>query len=490
MSKKISIGLSLLLVSSQLAVSQEFAKAQTDTQTPIVPATATRAVCPAQLGKNIDGVVNRLIFSRARWGILIQPLASNKTLYSREAQKYFVPASVTKVLTTAAALQSLGANFRIRTSVVQDANGVLRVIGRGDPSINDAQLTALAKQLKGRGINNIKQLMADDTYIKGDIVNSTWQWEDVQSDYGAPIGSFMVNENLFKFNLIPQAVGRAAQISWVDVNESRQWITINQALTASPNQPNSINVNRDLTGKILRIEGQIAANSNPFSITLPVVDPNYFFLRRFRTALASEGINLGQTTVGTGTSQQELAAVQSPPMSQLIAGTNLESNNLYAESLLRALAVKQARKPNQTTVDVGMEVLRKTLTQLGVDEKTYLLNDGSGLSRRNFISPEALVQTLRGIGRSSAGSIFRASLPVAGRSGTLKNRFKNTPAEGIVQAKTGTMTGVVALAGYVNAPRYEPIVFSIIVNHSDQPASVVRQAIDEVVVLLTQLQKC
>ena len=92
--------------------------------------------------------------------------------------------------------------------------------------------------------------------------------------------------------------------------------------------------------------------------------------------------------------------------------------------------------------------------------------------------------------RSPLASFYRASLPVAGISGTLENRFLNTPAQGIVQAKTGTVSGVVALSGYINPPNYEPLVFSIIVNQSDRPATTLRQAVDEIVLLLTRLRRC
>jgi D-alanyl-D-alanine carboxypeptidase/D-alanyl-D-alanine-endopeptidase (penicillin-binding protein 4) len=106
------------------------------------------------------------------------------------------------------------------------------------------------------------------------------------------------------------------------------------------------------------------------------------------------------------------------------------------------------------------------------------------------VTPEALVQILQGMAKTPAANIYRASLPVAGKSGTLKSRFLKTSAEGIVQAKTGTMTGVVSLSGYVDSPQYEPLAFSIMVNQSEQQASVIRQGIDEIVVLLTQLQRC
>jgi D-alanyl-D-alanine carboxypeptidase/D-alanyl-D-alanine-endopeptidase (penicillin-binding protein 4) len=489
MTQKITVSLMLLFLSTHIGVTQQTAKAQIPT--PVAPATTTKAICPAQLGTAIDAIINRPLFNRVRWGILVQPLSSGQTLYSRDAQKYFTPASNTKLLTTAAALQQLGANFRIRTSIYQNANGVLRVVGRGDPSLGDTQLQALAQQLQQKGITQIKQLIADDSFIQGDIVNSTWQWEDVQSDYGAPISSFILNENLFSFQVVPQTIGKPLQIAWTDANEARRWRLVNQSTTVNKNQPSYINVTRDLTGTVLRIQGQLGENSQPYLVTLPVVDPNYYFLRRFRTALATQNITLGQTLVlNGGTNQQEIAAIDSPPLSKLLAETNINSNNLYAEALLRALAIKEPRVQNKNTADIGLEVLKTSLTQLGVDPTSYALVDGSGLSRRNLISPEALVQTLQRMAKTPVATIYRASLPVAGKSGTLKNRFRNTPAEGIVQAKTGTLTGAISLSGYANVPKYEPLVFSIMVNQSEQPASNLRQAMDEIVVLLTQLQRC
>ncbi len=480
------LGVLLIFLTSQIGFSS-IAKAQT----PVAPTITTKSICSTQLGTAIDAVINRPLFSRVRWGILVQPLSTGQTLYSRDAQKYFTPASNLKLLTTAAALQELGANFRIRTSVYQNGNGVLRVVGRGDPSLSDAELQKLAQQLKQKGITQIQQLIADDSYIQGDIVNPTWQWEDVQSDYGAPVNSFILNQNIFSLKLIPQAVGKSLQVVWTDAGEARQWRIINQSVTVAQNQPSYINVTRELSGTILRIQGQLTTNSEPSLIDLPVVDPNYYFLRRFRTALATEKITLGQTlVVNGGVNQEEIAFVESPPLAELLAETNLNSNNLYAEALLRALSVKKLRVKNQTSADVGLEVVKASLTKLGVDPANYILVDGSGLSRRNLVTPEAFVQTLRGIARTPTAYLYRASLPVAGKSGTLKGRFQGTSAEGIVQAKTGTLTGAISLSGYMNAPKYEPLVFSIIVNQSEQPASVVRQAIDEVVVLLTQLQRC
>jgi D-alanyl-D-alanine carboxypeptidase/D-alanyl-D-alanine-endopeptidase (penicillin-binding protein 4) len=487
MNRKISLGLMLVFLGTQISVIQPAAKAKT----PVAPTTTTKSICSTQLGTAIDAVINRPLFSRVRWGILVQPLSKGQTLYSRDAQKYFTPASNLKLLTTAAALKQLGANFRIRTSIYQNGNGVLRVVGRGDPSLSDTQLQTLAQQLKQKGITQIHRLIADDSYIQGDIVNPTWQWEDVQSDDGAPVSSFILNQNIFSLKLVPQAVGKSLQVVWIDPGEAKQWQIINQSLTVAQSQSTYVNVTRELSGTVLRIQGELTTNSEPSLIDLPVIDPTYYFLRRFRAALAKEKIPLGQTLVVTGgVNKEEIAFVESPPLSDLLMETLQNSNNLYAEALLRALAVKKTRMKNQTSADVGLEVVKANLTQLGVDPANYVLVDGSGLSRRNLVTPEAFVQTLRGMAKTPAGSVYRASLPVAGKSGTLKDRFQNTSAEGIVQAKTGTLTGVVSLSGYVNSPKYEPLVFSIIVNQSEQPTTVVRQAIDEIVVLLTRLHRC
>jgi serine-type D-Ala-D-Ala carboxypeptidase/endopeptidase (penicillin-binding protein 4) len=487
MSQYIRISFLLVFLSAQFG----FIPQTVTAQTPVAPTQATKSICPAQLGSNLDAIANQPTFTRVRWGILVQSLSSGQTLYTRDANKYFTPASNTKLLTTAAALQQLGANFRIRTSIYQQEPGVFRVVGRGDPSITDVQLTTLAKQLKAKGITQIKKLIADDSYVQGDVVQPSWQWEDVQSDYGAPVGSFMVNENLFTIKLIPQAVGKPLQVSWVDGNEAGIWKILNLSTTTANNEATDLAVTRDLSGNVLKIQGQLAANASPFSVTLPVVDPNYFFLRRFRVALANEGISLQETSVSTGGSTQtEVAAIQSPPLSELVKLTNVDSNNLFAESVLNVMAVKQVRKPGQSSSSLGLEVLKATLTQLGVNQTGYFTVDGSGLSRKNLISPEALVQLLRRMSKSAAAPVFRASLPVGGKTGTLKNRFRGTAAEGIVVAKTGTVGGVVSLSGYLNAPSYEPLVFSIIVNQSEQPARVLRQAVDDMVVTMTQLRRC
>ncbi|WP_437441058.1 D-alanyl-D-alanine carboxypeptidase/D-alanyl-D-alanine endopeptidase [Sphaerospermopsis torques-reginae] len=487
MHQKISISLMLLFISVQINVNQQIAQAQT----PNPPETTTKYTCSAQIESSIDAVINRPIFKRMRWGILIKPLSSPQTLYSRDAEKYFIPASNTKLFTTAAALQKLGANFRIRTSVYQDGEGILRVVGRGDPSLKNEQLTILAKQLYQKGIREINQLIADDSYFQGEVVHPSWQWEDVQFYYGAPVNSLIVNENASVINFLPQKIGEPLKIQWSNPLDAYNWQIENDSITTPENQPGFVEVYRDLKGQILRIKGQLPVNSQPNITAIAVFDPAQNFLQNFRLILTKAGIKVKRTSVNNGgKNEQEIAAIESPPLSELLVETNVNSNNLYTEVLLRSLADQQQLARNKTTADLGLEALKNTLTELGIEPNSYMIVDGSGLSRKNIISPEALVQLLQVMAKSSQAEVFRASLPVAGISGTLKNRFLNTSAQGLVQAKTGTMMGVVSLSGYVNVPNYETLVFSIMVNQSEQPASVVRKAMDEIVVLLTQLKRC
>jgi D-alanyl-D-alanine carboxypeptidase/D-alanyl-D-alanine-endopeptidase (penicillin-binding protein 4) len=451
-------------------------------------------ICPGELGAQVDAIANRPEFSRSRWGILIQPLSSTATLYSRDAQKYFIPASNVKLLTTAAALHKLGADFRIKTSVYSDENGSLYVAGRGDPSITEAQLQSLAQQLKRRGVDRVNELIGDDSYFQGSAVNQNWEWEDAQSGYGAPVNSLIFNQNAIELLLSPQALGQPLKVTFAEPKLANQWQIQNNSVTVAQNESEFIEVGREFDRPAIRVSGQLKVGAESESAYVAVVNPANNFLQHFQQVLAAEGIPVKQALVASvsGNFNQELATVESPPLAELVRETNRESNNLYAEVLLRLLGKVTDKMPQQQedTDEIGLKELKTALTQLGVNPNSYILADGSGLSRHNLISPEALVQTLRFMANSPAASIYRQSLPIAGESGTLKNRLSSTPNRVILQAKTGTLSGVSALSGYIEVPDYEPLVFSIIVNQSGLSAASMRSATDEIVLLLNRLRRC
>lgn len=458
----------------------------------------TEAICPAQLGTAIEAITNRPQFRRARWGILIEPLSSHKKnlpLYRRDAERYFIPASNVKLLTTAAALLALGSDFRIRTSIYDEGAGTLRVVGRGDPSLMDTQLRELAQQLKRQGVRNIKHLIIDESEFQGERLHPNWEWEDVQFYYGASVNSLILNQNTVELKLSPHRVGEPLQMSWSDVLAQQQWRIKNESVASEAGTTNSVSVTGILGQPVLQVKGQLAIDSEPVTFGLTILDPTQYFLQHFRRVLAEEGIPVEKASVITQprtNNQRELAAIESPPLTALIGETNQESNNLYAEVLLRTLQVsaKNHSSSNLDSAAVGLQQLKATLTTLGVDPESYVLVDGSGLSRHNLVSPSAIAQTLQLMAQTPQARIYRASLPVAGVSGTLKNRVRDTAAQGRVQAKTGGMTGVSALSGYLDIPGYQPLVFSIIVNQSDQSFRDLRQAIDEIVLVLTRLHSC
>jgi serine-type D-Ala-D-Ala carboxypeptidase/endopeptidase (penicillin-binding protein 4) len=453
-----------------------------------------QAVCPAQLNAAIGQVISR---TGGSWSLLVQTQGAptqRQNLVNREAARLLIPASNNKVLTTAAVFKRLGATYRIRTSVLGNSSGpnltTLRLVGRGDPSLTTPQLNALVQQLTQKGIRQVGQLIGDDTYFRGPAINPLWDPEDLGQAYATAINSLILNQNIIGLSVFPQRAGQPLRAQWDDPTDASDWIFDNRTVTVSPSAGESIDLVRD--GAVLTLTGQLRAGSEPELVGVAIPNPGNYLVRKFRLALTTAKIPVATSTLvklsPAPASDVELAAVESPSLSQLIFETNQESNNIYAEALLKTLGRVQ-NPTSQNATDSGVAAARVALTELGVSPNRYSMVDGSGLADRNRASAEAFVQALQGVALLPDALLYRQSLPVAGMSGTLKTRFRNTPAQGIVFAKTGTITGVVSLSGYMTPPGYSPLVFSIIVN-SNQAAGTVRQSVDEIVVLLARLQRC
>jgi D-alanyl-D-alanine carboxypeptidase/D-alanyl-D-alanine-endopeptidase (penicillin-binding protein 4) len=471
------------------------AKAQTAAaKIPLSVTQVESEICPAQLAAELQAIATRPEFQRSRWGISIQTLATGEALYEQEAQRYFIPASTVKLLTTAAALHQLGSSFQIRTSVYQvnvPDEMVLRVIGQGDPSFTDAELRQLAQQIGDRNITHIERLIADDQYFQGEILNPNWEWEDVQAGYGAGVNSLILNLNAIALTLSPQAIGQPLQLSWSDPAEALHWQVENHSMTVAAETPEFLQLERQLNQPILRILGQLQVDGEAEIEAIAIPDPSEYFLRRFQQILIEEGISVSQVEIATipyAGNEQAIATVTSAPLSELLIQANRESENLYAEALLRILGAQASS--TDSTLAAGIAAVEAILAELDVDPESYVLADGSGLSRHNLVSPEALVQTLRAIAQSPEAEAYRESLAIAGVNGTLQNRFRDTSVQGRLFGKTGTASGVVTLSGYLELPDYQPLVFSILVNQSDQPVRTIRQAIDEMISKLAQLRSC
>ncbi|HBE31470.1 MAG TPA: D-alanyl-D-alanine carboxypeptidase/D-alanyl-D-alanine-endopeptidase, partial [Cyanobacteria bacterium UBA11368] len=238
-------------------------------ETPTPQEFLPKSICPASLPGAIEAIASRPQFSRARWGMSIQTLSNGQTLYTREANRYFIPASSVKLLTTAAALRQLGANYRIRTSIYGNEN-LLRVVGRGDPSLTDAELKDLAKQLKQRGIRQVKQLIVEDGYFQGQMLNPDWEFGDVYASYGVSVNSLILNQNAIALTLSPQEVGQPLKAVWSEPLAALQWELENQSITVASGMPSSAEVNGILGQPVLQIRGQLAVDSKPVTQFLAI----------------------------------------------------------------------------------------------------------------------------------------------------------------------------------------------------------------------------
>jgi D-alanyl-D-alanine carboxypeptidase/D-alanyl-D-alanine-endopeptidase (penicillin-binding protein 4) len=464
------------------------------------------AICPSQLPTAINEIIDRPELRRYRWGIVVQVLGTTNQLYNRDGDRLFTPASNVKLITTAVALRHLGAAKRLRTSVYQlprtGSVDNLLVVGRGDPTLTIVQLQSIAQQLKQRGERQIGQISFDDGYFRGEQTNSDWEWGDLSADYAPAINGLMLNQNALSLRVSPQQVGMPLKYTWGDASLGN-WQVENQSMTTASKEDNSVNAFSSAVPKViavfskplLRLKGKLFQQAQPVKLDLPVVNPAESFISAFRQNLNLAGINVNSTRISSGQNilnLPELAAIDSPPISELIKEANQKSNNVYAEVLLRSIGRThpQYYTSNDDTSTLGISLVKQRLTELGVNPQAYLLRDGSGLSRHNLVAPTAFIQVLSAMATMPEGQLFRDSLPVAGVSGSLKNRMKGTLAQGIVRAKTGSMSGIVSLSGYVNSPKYSPLVFSIILDRHDRSTSSMVKIIDEITVLLSRLKQC
>ena len=458
-------------------------------------------LCDYDLPEAIAAITDQPHFRRARWGIRVETLGDDnqtpRILYDREGDRLFIPASNVKLLTTAAALDRLGAGFRIRTSVyAEDVTPdavVLRLVGRGDPSLSNEDLTDLAQQVGDRGIHHVSDLIIDDSYFQSDAVNPNWEWEDVQAGYGAPVTSLILNHNELRVVAYPGQVGEPVRLEWLDEVEERQWQIENWTTTVPASGSGVTWVGRDLSRPILYIYGQRAVGAPPDESSISIPDPAEYVSRRFRAALESNGIRVDARRISRVPSQplgSEIAYTLSPTVGNLLIGANQNSENIYAEALLRQIGIVGASPQPESPLEAGLVTVKNVLARLGIEPESYVIADGSGLSRQNLVSPGTFVEVLQAMARHPEAAMYRESLAVAGTSGTLRSRFRNTAVEGQFYGKTGGLTGIASLSGYFNPPHYEPLVVSVIVSHSNQAGSIRRRAIDDIILRLAQLRFC
>ena len=484
------------------------------TKVSAAPDSLSKQPADVALAQEIDRVIDASDLTRARWGVFVMSMKDGRVLYSRNGDKLFTPASNMKIYTTAAALDLLGADYRWRTSVYADkqpdAGGVIdgnvTLFGRGAPDLNSSGkrgLASLADQLYQHGVRHVLgNIIGDESYFRGELYGLGWQWNDLQWYFGAEPSALTIDENSLELTIAPaNKIGSSATLT---LNRETNYLHLtNHTTTAERDATTTIGINRGLSDNELLVWGDFPVGGRSFSAYLSVPKPALWAATLFKEALIARGIKVDgearSRDFRVAESERfdpqkafEIAQENSAVLSEIVRHTNKESDNLYAELILRTLGKERGssapdpdpRKNRERGDDeAGAAVVKAWLDRNGIATDDLEIRDGSGLSRLDLVTPEATARLLVAIAKTSAASAFHDSLPIAGRDGTLKPRLVRET--GRVFAKTGTLTYDHSLSGYATTPGNEILAFSIFCNDAAGHSNPVR-VIDQIAGLLVQ----
>jgi len=427
-------------------------------------------------------------FGNAHWGVMVQSLETGEVFYRQNVDKLFMPASNNKLITAAVSLARLGADHRFTTRVAATGpileNGTLEgdlvVVGGGDPAISErfydddptAAFRDWADSLKARGITRISgDVIGDDDLFDDVHVGPGWAWDYLDSYYAAEIGALLYNEGAVTYRIAPgDSVGAPASIESLPPTN---YLNLDIDVTTTAD---SIGVfvrsDRSPFSNDARLWGEIWINGDTVTRYIAPHDPTLYFVTVLTEVLEAEGIEVGggpadlddlaeEIDVG---SLEPLFVHYSPTLAEIIEPFLKRSQNQIGEMLMRYLGAVTSGTGSLRT---AREAVEETLTGWGLTPKSYIYVDGSGLSRYNYVSPDALVRLLRVMARRPEFDVFYESLPIAGVDGTLRGRMRGTRAEGNAHAKTGSIANSRALSGYVTTLDGELVIFSMIANNFD-----------------------
>jgi D-alanyl-D-alanine carboxypeptidase/D-alanyl-D-alanine-endopeptidase (penicillin-binding protein 4) len=480
----------------------------------------------ADLRNRIEAIVRQPALEPGFFAVKIVSLDTGQVVFEENANKFVRPASNMKLYTVAAAFDRLTPDFHFVTSVyakekVTDGQvkGDLIVYGRGDPSIaarfNNGDyfkgINDLADRVVAAGVKRVKgDLVGDESYFNGAPLGSGWEWEDLTWSYGAQVSALTINDNAIDLNIKP-GLSVGAPVSIVTGPPAASFMTIvNRATTSPKGSKSDLRIYRGLGTNALEVSGTLPLGDAGFPGGVAIPDPALAFVSMLRDALIQRGVKIdgrvrtvnsrsGSSIVPAGSTLVpgaaptppapiEIASLPSPPFNSIAAQTLKPSQNQYTELILRTLGRTQPPAANDGRVrddeELGLEIVKSFLRQAGVADNDVSLNDGSGLSRNDLISANTTVQLLTYMSKHKYFAQFRDALPVAGVDGTLRTRMRGTPAEGNVRAKTGSLSSVASLSGYVTTAGGERLVFSMMLNNYPDAAAVRRDSIDAIAVLL------
>jgi D-alanyl-D-alanine carboxypeptidase/D-alanyl-D-alanine-endopeptidase (penicillin-binding protein 4) len=457
--------------------------------------------------------------SDAFWGIRVVNLETGAALFSQHQEKNFVPASNLKLFTSAAALDLLGPNFRYETSLY--ARGTIRgdtligdliVKGSGDPSIGgrftggDRTRTfrQWADSLRAHGIHRITgHIIGDDRIFDQETLGTGWSWDDLTYYYAAPVSGLSYNENCIDVFIRSQQIGQRATVSWRPYNTD--YVSIQNNTVTIPREASlDEGYHRRMDSNQIRLYSRVPAGRIDTE-SLTIHNATRYFTHVFRETLHRSGLQVDgraldiddtsdSLTYADDRNLRRLATYRSPPLHELVQVLNKKSQNLYADHLFKTLGV-HARLPSNAgdrgTFAAGEGAVKMFLADVGIDTARVQLADGSGLSRQNLVTPLATTRLLSALWHHpvrQTTKAFTESLPLGGVDGTLEFRFVQSPARGNVRAKTGYLSNVRSLSGFVTTRDGTPLAFSIFCNNYTVDTDRVDHVQNTMVSRLTDLQ--
>lgn len=436
-----------------------------------------------ELTNKIESIFNDSLFCHAHWGVLIESLQSGRTIYARNAERMFMPASNEKIPTSVAALTILGPEFRFNTILgysgyILDStlHGNLIIVGDGDPTLSDrifdtptTVFEQWADSLLSIGIKSINgNIVGDDNKFDDKLLGYGWPLGGLEYWYSAEIGALQLNENYVDLQIVPPRTSKDSLKIIPDVISN--YYNLVYEVEIVDTGKNKVQITRKFGDNEILIKGNIVVGSEPFERSPTITNPTKFYVTVLKEVLEKKGINVLGIPIDCDDIlnysdsikiADPLIIHQSPALKEVLKVLMKKSQNLYAETMVWALGLN---KSGLGSFEEGKKVVENVLENFGIEPNTYAYKDGSGLSRYNYISPKQLVVILKKMKNNKYWDIWYDTFPIAGEDGTLKRRMRGTKAEGNVRAKTGTISNVRGLSGYLTTSEGEDIVFSFLVN--------------------------
>jgi D-alanyl-D-alanine carboxypeptidase/D-alanyl-D-alanine-endopeptidase (penicillin-binding protein 4) len=438
--------------------------------------------------------------------VLIVDPARGETLYTRNADKLFMPASNMKLLTGTTALVQLGADYRWSTSMlargtVRDSvlTGELIVRGNGDPSVSAhmqkgdalAPLRALADSLRAHGIARVRgRLVAAPSPFTDDPLGYGWSWSDLDDSYSAGVDALYFNEGFTE--VVVHGGARAGDPVRASTRPATTYPTLivsartvaRGATAADSMTAKAIVVSQDSSHTGVLVAGTIAAGDS-LVVEITFRRQTDAYLAALTEALAARGIVIETATVASRSDTQPLFTMRSPPLRDVLPFFEKPSQNQIGEILLKTLALE---KTGVGRADSGTKVVSRQVLAWGAEADGFAVRDGSGLSRHDYVSPRTLIHVLDAMRRHADFKLFYDAMPIAGIDGTIRNRMKGTPAQGNLHAKTGTLDKARSLSGYVTTADGRLLLFSALCNNYVVPTRQVDRVSDAIGVRLASMR--